>query len=106
MSGPTGAIDDDAIREALRAIDDPEIGMNIVDLGLVYAVDVTDDRVRVEMTMTTPACPVADMLTDRVRTTIDAMVATGTQVDVELVWDPIWTPAMMSPLAKEHFGWT
>src|SRR5690242_9167884 len=54
--------DDDAIREALRAVDDPEAGMNIVDLGLVYEVDVSDEAVRVAMTMTTAACPMTDMI--------------------------------------------
>ncbi len=98
--------DDSAIRDALRDIDDPEAGMNIVDLGLVYAIDVAADRVVVEMTMTTPACPVADVLTDRVRETVSAMVPPGVAVDVALVWDPVWNPSMMSGVAKEHFGWS
>jgi metal-sulfur cluster biosynthetic enzyme len=98
--------DESAIRDALREIDDPEAGMNIVDLGLVYTIDVGADRVRVEMTMTTPACPVADILTDRVRSTIESMVPAETAIDVELVWDPIWNPSMMSGIAKDHFGWS
>jgi len=102
----SGLADESAIRDALREIDDPEAGMNIVDLGLIYAIDVGDGGVRVEMTMTTPACPVADMLTERVRSTIEAMVPAGTAVDVELVWDPIWNPSMMSGIAKDHFGWS
>jgi metal-sulfur cluster biosynthetic enzyme len=101
----SGLPDESAIRDALRDVDDPEAGMNIVDLGLVYAIDVGDAGVRVEMTMTTPACPVADVLTDRVRSTIEAMVPPGTAVNVELVWDPIWNPSMMSGIAKDHFGW-
>ena len=66
--------DDEAVREALRQVDDPEAGMNIVDLGLVYGVDVTADAVRVDMTMTTMACPMTDMITDQARSVIAAIV--------------------------------
>jgi metal-sulfur cluster biosynthetic enzyme len=98
-------VDESAVYDALREVDDPEAGMNIVDLGLVYAVDVADDRVRIEMTMTTPACPVADMLVEQAKAAVAAMVPAGTAVDVDLVWDPIWNPSMMTGIAKEHFGW-
>ena len=98
--------DDDAVREALRQVDDPEAGMNIVDLGLVYGVDVTSDAVHVDLTMTTAACPMADMIVGQVTDVITAMVPVGTAVDVELVWDPPWTPDKMSGIAREHFGWT
>ena len=99
-------IDDDAIREALRQVDDPEAGMNIVDLGLVYGIEVAAAAVRVEMTMTTAACPMADMIVDQVRDVVKATVPPGTEVSVELVWDPPWTPDRMSGIAREHFGWT
>jgi metal-sulfur cluster biosynthetic enzyme len=98
--------DDDAVREALRAVDDPEAGMNIVDLGLVYAVDVSDEGVHVAMTMTTAACPMTDMIVAQVRDVLERIVPVGTSVDVELVWDPPWTPGKMTGIAKEHFGWT
>ena len=98
--------DDDAVREALRQVDDPEAGMNIVDLGLVYRVDVTPDAVHVDVTMTTAACPMADMIVEQARDVIRAIVPVGNVVDVELVWDPPWTPDKMTAIAKEHFGWT
>ncbi|HET9669211.1 MAG TPA: metal-sulfur cluster assembly factor [Casimicrobiaceae bacterium] len=98
--------DDDTLREALRAVDDPEAGMNIVDLGLVYGVDVSDEGVHVAMTMTTAACPMTDMIVAQVRDVIERIVPVGTSVDVELVWDPPWTPDKMTGIAKEHFGWT
>ena len=98
--------DDDALREALRAVDDPEAGMNIVDLGLVYGVDVTPDAVHVDLTMTTAACPMTDMIVAQVRDVLERIMPVGMSVDVELVWDPPWTPDKMTGIAKEHFGWT
>jgi metal-sulfur cluster biosynthetic enzyme len=97
---------DAEVREALRRVDDPEAGMNIVDLGLVYAVEVDEHGVHVDVTMTTAACPMADMIIEEVRSAISAIVPAGTAVDVQLVWDPPWTPDKMSGLAREHFGWT
>jgi metal-sulfur cluster biosynthetic enzyme len=97
--------DDEAVREALRRVDDPEAGINIVELGLVYGVDVSEDAVRVDMTMTTAACPMTDMITDQARNVIAAIVPEGTVVDIRLVWDPPWTPDKMTGIAKEHFGW-
>jgi metal-sulfur cluster biosynthetic enzyme len=98
--------DDDAVREALRQVDDPEAGMNIVDLGLVYGIDVAAHAVHVDLTMTTAACPMVDMIADQARDVIAAIVPAGTTVDVQLVWDPPWTPDKMTGVAKEHFGWT
>ena len=96
---------EDQVREALRSVDDPEVGMSIVDLGLVYRIDVTPERVRVEMTMTTQACPMADLITDNARRAVVALVPDGVGVEIELVWEPFWTPDMMSESAKQTFGW-
>lgn len=98
--------DDDTVREALRQVDDPEAGMNIVDLGLVYGVDVISDEVHVDLTMTTAACPMTDMIVEQAREAIASIVPAGTVVDIALVWDPPWTPDRMTGIAKEHFGWT
>jgi metal-sulfur cluster biosynthetic enzyme len=98
--------DDEAVREALRQVDDPEAGMNIVDLGLVYGVEVTPDAVHVDLTMTTAACPMADMIVGEARDAIAAIAPVGATIDVRLVWDPPWTPDRMTGIAKEHFGWT
>jgi metal-sulfur cluster biosynthetic enzyme len=99
------AVDEDAVREALRQVDDPEAGMNIVDLGLVYDVAVADGTVSIDLTMTTAACPMADLIVDQARDAVVAVVPQGTPVDVRLVWDPPWTPERMSGFAREHFGW-
>jgi metal-sulfur cluster biosynthetic enzyme len=94
-----------AVWDALRTVNDPEAGMNIVELGLVYGVVVAAGRIEVEMTMTTPACPVAELLVEQARTAIAATAPAGTDVQVRLVWQPFWTPAMMSDSARQHFGW-
>lgn len=101
------AIEEDTVRDALRAVIDPEAGMNIVDLGLVYGVALDDaPAVTVQMTMTSAACPVAEMLIDEAREVLARVLPAGTPIDVELVWDPPWTPERMSDLARSHFGWT
>lgn len=97
--------DDDLVRDALRQVDDPEAGMNIVDLGLVYGIEITPQAVSVTLTMTTAACPMAEMIIDQARDAVVAALPAGTAVDLHLVWEPPWTPAMMSDFARERFGW-
>jgi metal-sulfur cluster biosynthetic enzyme len=97
--------DESAVLDALREVDDPEAGMNIVDLGLVYAVRVGDDRIDVDMTMTTPACPVTETLVAQAQAAIAAISPPATMVEVHLVWEPIWNPSMMSGTARDFFGW-
>lgn len=97
---------EEIVREALRAVDDPEVGMNIVDLGLVYRIDLAPQGVEVTMTMTTPACPMGGMIVDEARDAVQALLPAGTAVEISLVWDPPWTPDMMSAHAKENFGWS
>lgn len=96
---------EEAVRDALRAVDDPEVGMNIVDLGLVYHIDLVPPGVEVTMTMTTPACPMGGMILDEAREALRALLPEGAEADVRLVWEPPWTPDMMSARAKETFGW-
>jgi metal-sulfur cluster biosynthetic enzyme len=103
--GGAGGATADRVREALRLVIDPEIGLNVVDLGLVYRVDVADGDVRVAMTMTTPACPLGETLRADAEAAIRRDVPGVRSVALELVWDPPWTPAMMSDAAKEQMGW-
>ena len=98
-------IDEDQVRDALRQVLDPEAGMNIVDLGLVYGILVVDGEVQVQITMTSAACPMAEMIIDEAQAAIEATLPQGTPVAVDVVWDPPWTPERMSGLAREHFGW-
>jgi metal-sulfur cluster biosynthetic enzyme len=97
--------DPDILRNALTQVIDPEVGMNIVDLGLVYDIRIAAERIEVDITMTTPACPMSSMIAEQVRDVISAGVAAGTDVVVNLVWDPPWEASMMSDHAREHFGW-
>lgn len=97
---------EERVREALREVIDPEVGMNVVDLGLIYGIAPETDRIRITMTMTTPACPMGDYLMERVKEATREAVPDMREVEVDLVWDPPWGPAMMSDHAKQHFGWT
>src|SRR3990167_4437258 len=101
-----GGMTAEQVREALRDVLDPELGINVVDLGLVYAVDVQDGQVRVTMTMTSPACPLGESLTAEAEAAIRRSVPGVTAVTVELVWDPPWQPAMMSEATRTKLGWS
>jgi len=100
-AGPT----EDAIRDALRYVVDPEVGLNVVDLGLVYGIEVSAQRIDVRMTMTTPTCPLGDTIVESARAAIRAAAPKVPDIEIELVWDPPWNPGMMSEIAREHFGW-
>lgn len=80
---------------ALEGISDPELGMSIVDLGLVYGIDIRDDAVRITMTLTTPGCPLHDSMTDWVREAIMRVPGVAA-VDVQLAFDPPWSPERMN----------
>lgn len=91
--------------EVLKNCYDPEIPINIVDLGLIYDVQVRDDAtVYVKMTLTAPGCPIARFLVEQVREAIMNGVKGVRRVDVELVFDPPWNPRMMSEEAKKMLG--
>ncbi|NLX10079.1 MAG: metal-sulfur cluster assembly factor [Chloroflexi bacterium] len=94
---------DDVIM-ALKQVIDPELGINIVDLGLVYEAQVADGDVLITMTMTTPACPLGSHLVDEA-TFMVQQLTDAASVDVQLVWQPAWTPMMMSLEAKQSLGW-
>ncbi len=93
-----------AVWEALTEVIDHEVGVNIVDLGLVYKVAVTDAQADVEITMTSPSCPVHAMIADEARQAILRRVSTLSAAEVRIVWDPPWTPELMSEEAKKILG--
>lgn len=97
---------EDAVREALRAVIDPEVGINIVDLGLVYGIRCEHRRVHLALTMTTPACPLSEHIKQDAEQSVLAHCGGAVAVEIELVWDPPWGPHMMSDEAKARMGWT
>lgn len=93
------------VRAMLRDVIDPELGVNIIDLGLVYDVAAGDgSAVLIEMTLTTPGCPLGGFLEDQIHACLMQLPQVG-DVRVELVWEPPWEPAAMSDAAKEQLGW-
>lgn len=92
------------VREALREVVDPELGVNIVDLGLVYTIDVIDGEVRVTMAMTTPACPLRDYIQDLVESTLLDRLPGARRVVVDIVQDPPWSEDMMAEAARRQLG--
>lgn len=95
----------DRVQAALRDVIDPELGINIVDLGLVYDVQVREESVRIWMTMTTPACPLHSYMNRTVQEAIRTHFPDVKSVEVDLVWEPPWHPTMMSTEAKHQLGW-
>lgn len=98
----------DALREqviaALKTVYDPEIPVDIYELGLIYAIDIDGEgNVRIDMTLTAPACPVADVIPDMVKRAVE-QVPDVRYCEVELVWEPPWTPERMSEGAKLQLG--
>ncbi len=103
-NGEPGGATYDAIIDALKDIFDPEIPVNIYDLGLIYNVEVTDaGHAVVTMTLTTPHCPVAESMPGEVELRVGAVPGVG-HAEVNLVWDPPWDPAKMSDEARLELG--
>jgi metal-sulfur cluster biosynthetic enzyme len=93
----------DQVRDALRNVNDPELGINIVDLGLVYGIDITGDTVHVTYTLTTMGCPIGPLIEAEMKQFLDVVPGIG-QVEAEMVLRPPWTPDMMSEEAKAALG--
>jgi metal-sulfur cluster biosynthetic enzyme len=94
------------IMAALASVADPELGVNIVDLGLIYSVEMSPEGdVRVVMTMTTPACPLHAWVTRAAREAITDLVEGVRSVKIEIVWKPPWRPMMMSEKARRQLRW-
>jgi metal-sulfur cluster biosynthetic enzyme len=94
---------EDDVRLALKSVIDPELGINIVDLGLVYRVTATADAIDVAMTMTTPSCPLGEMLMLEAAEAVRERFPEVPVVRVELVWKPPWSPDLMSAEGRQLF---
>lgn len=94
------------VLEALKSVEDPELDMNIVDLGLVYGVDLDDAQghVHVDLTLTSPGCPLGPEIIRDIKMELQE-IDDVLRVDVDLVWSPLWHPSMMSEFAKDELGY-
>ncbi|MCL4407233.1 MAG: metal-sulfur cluster assembly factor [Thermotogae bacterium] len=94
----------DEVLEALKGVIDPEIGLDVVSLGLVYGVEVSNEGdVQVKMTMTFMGCPLTTMITEDAKYAIQSLKGVKS-VNVEIVWDPPWTPDMIDPEVRAKLG--
>ena len=101
-------ISEDAVREELKKVIDPELFVNIVDLGLIYVVDLDDTEegltnVMIEMTMTSPACPAGPQLIEQSKLMVSQLDEVN-EVEVKIVMDPPWTPDKMTDDARDQLG--
>ncbi len=92
------------VLSALESVVDPEMGINIVDLGLVYGVEVNDGLISVDLTLTTPRCPLAGVIAAEAEQAVRQVAEPDDRVEIVLIWDPPWTPDRMSDEARSHFG--
>lgn len=93
------------IVDALTRVVDPEVAMNIVDVGLIYGVEVGAEEVHVRLTMTSAACPVVDVIIDEVEAELDRVVPAALSIRAELVWEPPWSTDRMSERAQRFMRW-
>lgn len=105
MNNPCPLPTPDQIRQTLRSVVDPEVGINIVDLGLVYDVQVSAEMIAIDLTMTSPACPLSDLVLADAGSELAKAFPDGPPVNIALVWNPPWEPAMMSDKARDTLGW-
>jgi metal-sulfur cluster biosynthetic enzyme len=94
----------ETIRKALRGVKDPELNLNIVDIGLVYDIAIDEaGHVHVKMTLTSPGCPAGPEIVSDVKRTVEDLEGV-TSVEVEIVWEPYWTPERMDPRIRAFMG--
>ena len=99
----TAAINEAGVREALRQVKDPELDLNIMDLGLVYDVDVEEGDVRIKMTLTSPGCPAGPMITNDAYRVLRGLEGVK-DVNIDIVWEPYWTPERIDPKVRAVMG--
>jgi metal-sulfur cluster biosynthetic enzyme len=99
----TGVVSEDQVKLALRRVKDPDLQLNIIDLGLVYGIAVDGTTVTVDMTLTSPACPSGPELMTNAQNEVKSLPGVE-KVDVNLVWMPFWTPEKMEPRVRAYLG--
>ncbi len=97
---------DQDILMALKTVIDPELGINIVDLGLVYHAERSTNGIAIALTMTTPACPLGEMMSEEIKLVLRDRFPDAPDVRVDIVWDPPWSPELMSEESRRQLGMT
>jgi len=98
-------MNNEEILETLKAVSDPEVGVNIVDLGLIYKVEIKPEEVYIQLTMTSPACPLHGVITRNMDKVLRQTFPDLGEMTIDLVWEPPWSPDLMSLAAKQQLGW-
>lgn len=104
-SKPSADLDPDDIRDSLMFVIDPEVGVNVVDLGLIYNVELHGTAVVITMTLTTPGCPLHDTIEEAIQRVIETRHPGITEIRTDLVWDPPWDTDMISDAGRKALGW-
>jgi len=99
----SGVVSEDQVKLALRRVKDPDLQLNIIDLGLVYGIVVDGSTVKIDMTLTSPACPSGPELMTNAQNEVKSLPGVE-KVDVNLVWMPFWTPEKMEPRVRAYLG--
>lgn len=97
--------DEQRIYTALQSVIDPEVGENLIDLGLIYGIQILNNIAKVTFSMTSQACPMSEMVIENIHDTVSKVLADNTALELDLVWEPEWEPTMMSEQAKQRLGW-
>jgi metal-sulfur cluster biosynthetic enzyme len=100
---PSGSITEDQVKLALRRVKDPELNLNILDLGLIYAIAVEGSDVKIDMSLTSPGCPSGPEIMTDAENQLKALQGVGT-VSMNLVWSPPWTPDRIEPRVRAYLG--
>ena len=98
-----GVVSEDQVKLALRRVKDPDLNLNILDMGLVYQIQVVGTKVKVDMTLTSPGCPSGPEIMSNAETEIKSLPGV-TDVQMNLVWTPFWTPEKMEPRVRAYLG--
>lgn len=99
----TGAVSEDRVKLALRRVKDPELNLNILDLGLIYGIEVSGSDVKVDMSLTSPGCPSGPEIMSEAEQQVRAIEGVG-NVAMNLVWSPPWTPDRIEPRVRAYLG--
>lgn len=103
MEAPDGDLTVDAVKLALRRVKDPEVNLNIVDMGLIYDIAVDERDVRIDMSLTSPGCPSGPEIMSDAERELKSLPGVG-EVTVNLVWSPPWTPDRIEPRVRAYLG--